>query len=119
MEIVQLVLPEGLDRLPAPDRVFIGGGGKKLGRIIEAAAGRLRPGGVMVANTVLIQNIDAALGAFTALGFETDITQVQISGGKKMPWGDRLQPQNPVWIITGVAPGSRPEETPIPDVPPA
>lgn len=119
MEIVHLVMPEGLDRLPAPDRVFIGGGGKNLGRIIEAAAGRLRPGGVMVANTVLIQNIDAALGAFTTLGFETDITQVQISGGKKMPWGDRLQPQNPVWIITGASPDGRPQETPMPGTPPA
>ena len=73
----------------------------------------------MVANTVLIQNIDAALGAFTALGFETDITHVQISGGKKMPWGDRLQPQNPVWIITGAAPDGRPQETPTPGTPTA
>jgi precorrin-6Y C5,15-methyltransferase (decarboxylating) len=115
MEIVRLVLPEGLEDLPAPDRVFIGGGGKNLGRIIEAAAARLRPGGVMVANTVLLQNIDAALTAFGGLGFETDIIQVQVSGGKKMPWGDRLAPQNPVWIITGIAPDGRSEETPIPD----
>ncbi len=104
MEIVQLVLPDGLERLPPPDRVFIGGGGKDLGRIIAAAAERLRPGGVIVANTVLLQNIDVATAALSGLGFAVDIVQMQVSVGKKMPWGDRLQPQNPVWIITGTAP---------------
>lgn len=106
MEIAHLSLPEGLEYLPAPDRVFIGGGGSDLPRIIAAAGARLRPGGVMVVNTVLLQNIDAALTALAGLRFDTDVVQVQISVGKKMPWGDRLAPHNPVWIITGNAPES-------------
>ncbi len=105
MEIVQRSLPEGLEDLPAPDRVFIGGGGKELPRIIAAAGARLRAGGVMVVNTVLLQNIDAALAAFGELGFEAEVVQVQISVGRKMPWGDRLAPLNPVWILTAGAPG--------------
>lgn len=106
MEIVRLSLPDGLADLPAPDRIFIGGGGKELPRIIAAAGARLRPGGIMVVNTVLLQNIDAALSAFGALGFETEVIHVQISVGRRMPWGDRLAPLNPVWILTAGAPGA-------------
>ena len=109
LEIVQATLPDGLDDLPAPDRIFIGGGGKDLGRIMETAGARLRPGGVMVVNTVLIQNIDVALTGFRRLGLATDIVQIQVSAAKKMPWGDRLSPQNPVWIITGAASESPPK----------
>ncbi len=31
----------------------------------------------------------------------TEVVQVQISRGKAMPWSQRLEAQNPVWIITG------------------
>jgi len=38
LKIVQTELPEGLEGLPKPDRIFIGGGGRELGRIITEAA---------------------------------------------------------------------------------
>lgn len=101
LRVVQTVLPEGLDALPDPDRVFIGGGGKDLDRIIRAAAIRLSRDGVIVVNTVLISNTDRALTTLRKLDFETEMVQIQINTAKPMPWGDRLQAQNPVWIITG------------------
>jgi precorrin-6B C5,15-methyltransferase / cobalt-precorrin-6B C5,C15-methyltransferase len=101
LTVVQTVLPEGLDALPDPDRIFIGGGGKDLDRIIRAAAIRLSRDGVIVVNTVLISNTDRALIALRELDFDTEMVQIQVNTAKPMPWGDRLQAQNPVWIITG------------------
>ena len=101
LEIIHSVLPGGLDDLPVPDRVFIGGGGRDLEKIIKSACKHLKEGGIVVINTVLIQNIKSALDTLKQIGFQTEIVQVQISRGCGMPWGERLEAQNPVWIISG------------------
>ena len=102
LEIVQTVLPQGLGGLPRPDRIFIGGGGQDLAKIINAAVTFLKPDGLVVVNTVLMQNLQTAVEALRALDFKTSEIQVQVSRGREMPWGDRLEAQNPVWIITGM-----------------
>ena len=101
LEIFQAELPDGLERLPRPDRVFIGGGGRQLKSIITAAARYLKSWGVIVVNTVLIPNVETARAALESLDFSTEIIQVQISRSRPMPWAERLEALNPVWIITG------------------
>ncbi len=101
LEIVQAVLPEGLSGLARPDRIFVGGGGKDLKTIVTAAAKYLKPGGRIVVNTVLIPNLQAVLAALGRLKFETDVIQVQINRSRQMPWAERFDAQNPVWIISG------------------
>jgi len=101
LEIMPAVLPEGLAGLPRPDRIFIGGGGRDLENIINAAVTFLKPDGLVVVNTVLMQNIPTATEALRALEFKTSTVQVQISRSQHMPWGDRFEAQNPVWIISG------------------
>ena len=102
LEIVQAVLPEGLAGARRPDRIFIGGGGRDMENIIKAAVAFLKPDGLVVVNTVLIQNIQTATETLEALGFKINVVHVQISRSRAMPWGERLDPQNPVWIITGM-----------------
>ena len=101
LQIVQATLPDGLENLPEPDRIFIGGGGKRLGAIIRAAAARLTARGIMVSNTVLIKNLDVAVETLKQYDLNTELIQVQISRGREMPWDQRLEAQNPVWIVTG------------------
>lgn len=103
LEIIQAVLPRGLENLPKPDRIFIGGGGKNLEEIIRISAGYLNPGGIVVINTVLIQNLETALTTLKRIGFKSEVIQIQLSRGKNMPWGQRFEAQNPVWIIRGIA----------------
>jgi precorrin-6B C5,15-methyltransferase / cobalt-precorrin-6B C5,C15-methyltransferase len=102
LRIVQATLPEGLAGLPSPDRIFIGGGGKDLGAIITAAARYLRPDGVMVVNAVLLSNLTTVLETFKQLGYVTEVVQVQVQRGREMPWGERLEALNPVWIVSGI-----------------
>jgi precorrin-6Y C5,15-methyltransferase (decarboxylating) len=101
LKIVQAVLPEGLSGLARPDRIFIGGGGKDLKTIVTAAAKYLKPGGRIVINTVLIPNLQVVTAALSRLKFETDVIQVQINRTRQMPWAERFEAQNPVWIISG------------------
>ncbi len=101
LEIIHTKLPHGLESLPQPDRIFIGGGGRDLGEIIKKASFYLKKNGIIVINTVLIQNIEAALQPLKKAGFTTDFIQIQVNNKKDMPWGERLESQNPVWIITG------------------
>jgi precorrin-6Y C5,15-methyltransferase (decarboxylating) len=101
MQVVQAVLPEGLAGLPRPDRVFIGGGGQQLNSIIESAASCLTADGVVVINTVLLPNVVTARETLDALGFRTSVVQVQVSQSRKMPWAERMEARNPVWIISG------------------
>jgi precorrin-6Y C5,15-methyltransferase (decarboxylating) len=101
MEIRQATLPDGLDGLPAPDRVFIGGGGRHLETIIRTAAGYLPSDGVMVLNTVLFDNLSTSLTVLKELGFLTETVQIQINRSREMPWSERFEALSPVWIITG------------------
>ena len=101
LDIVQAVMPAKLADLPRPDRVFIGGGGRSLNTIINTAAACLRPGGVMVINTVVIASVATALSALESLDFETEIVQIQVNTGRRIPTGERMEAANPVWIATG------------------
>lgn len=90
-----------MDDLPDPDRIFIGGGGKDLVKIVQQAGKRLDQKGVMVINTVLIQNMEPVLAALKNMGFKSELVQVQVSKSKTMPVGERLEAFNPVWVISG------------------
>jgi precorrin-6Y C5,15-methyltransferase (decarboxylating) len=102
LKVIQAELPEGLGELPLPDRVFIGGGGRQLKSIISVAAQYLKPEGVIVVNTILIPNVEMARATLENLDFNTEIIQVQINRSRPMPWADRLEALNPVWIVTGM-----------------
>jgi precorrin-6Y C5,15-methyltransferase (decarboxylating) len=102
LRVVQAVLPAGLARLPKPDRIFIGGGGRDLLSIVSEAVRHLKPDGIIVINTVLLQSVHGAWAALRRLGFATEMVQVQIQRSAPMPWSERLEALNPVWIITGI-----------------
>ncbi|MFW6297342.1 MAG: precorrin-6Y C5,15-methyltransferase (decarboxylating) subunit CbiT, partial [Desulfosalsimonas sp.] len=101
VEVVEKTLPSAIDELPDPDRIFIGGGGKDIAEIAHKAGKRLAPGGRMVINVVVLQNLANCLNTLEELGFETQVTQVQVSRSSAMDAGMRLAALNPVFIVTG------------------
>ncbi len=103
VSVFEAELPDGMDDLPDPDRVFIGGGGKRLAAIIDRAACRLKTDGILVVNAVLLESMQAAVEAMRAQGLRTDITQIQISRSRPMATGERMEALNPVWIVRGVS----------------
>lgn len=93
--------PEGIEDLKTPDRVFIGGGGENLVQIIKTSCDRLAPYGIIVINTVLLQNLEVSVRLLKENKFDPEVVQVQISRSKGMPFGDRFEALNPVWVISG------------------
>jgi precorrin-6Y C5,15-methyltransferase (decarboxylating) len=108
LEVARAELPLGLDELPSPDRVFIGGGGGQLGAIISAARRRLSPGGVMVVAAVRLEALETARRVMAQEGLSPEVTQVQVSRGAPLGGGSFLKALNPVWLIKGAcaAPGA-------------
>jgi len=104
IKILNLDFPEGSEQLPDPDRIFIGGGGSQLEPIMETCCLRLQEQGTMVINTILIQNMVTAIRVLKKNHFSPEMVHIQVSRSKPMPYGDRLDPLNPVWIISGRKP---------------
>ena len=71
--------PEALVALPAPDRIFIGGSGKRLVEILHIAANRLRPDGLIVVNAVLESTRDTALTTLKKLGLQVHLTTLALT----------------------------------------
>lgn len=99
--VVQATLPTGLDRLPRPHRIFIGGGGKTLSTIIDQAASFLLEDGLLVVNCVLLENMLEAVKTMEKNGFCVDLVQIQVSRSRKVAEGRMLKSENPVFVITG------------------
>ncbi|MFZ5427283.1 MAG: precorrin-6y C5,15-methyltransferase (decarboxylating) subunit CbiE [Thermodesulfobacteriota bacterium] len=96
--------PEAFLGLPDPDRVFMGGSlGCGTGALSEACS-RLKPGGRIVAATVLLGSLSRALGHFGKLGWETATTQVQAGVSSPLAGDVRLAALNPVFIISADKP---------------
>ena len=101
IEIIHGELPDSMNKLPKPHRIFIGGGGKNLNLILEQACENLLNNGIIVINAVLISNISNSLNILKSKNFTTDLFEINISRLKSMPWDGRMEALNPVWIITG------------------
>lgn len=104
LEVVRADLPQGLEALPDPDRVFIGGGGAALAAIITAALRRLQPGGVLVVAAVRLEALENARRVLAQEGLTPEVTQVQVSRGAPLGGGSYLKALNPLWLIKGALP---------------
>lgn len=97
LKLVAGAAPEALSALPAPDRVFLGGGPYE--PAIRAALEK-NPRLRAVAAVTALEDLSDALSAYETLGLgEPEVVQLQISrthGPKR-----DLLALNPVWLITG------------------
>lgn len=95
--------------LPAPDAVFLGGGGDGIGSLIELCLSRLaeRPSpiaGRLVANLTTLESLAEAVAELRRAGLEWRLSQVAIARGRDL--GGRLgwEALNPVQILSARVP---------------
>ncbi len=103
IEVVHTFAPEGLDGLPAPTTVFIGGSGGNIETIVDYVSRKLMPGGQIVINVVALENLNSALKMLNLRGFNTDITQVSIARSVNTRELTRFEALNSVFIISAIA----------------
>lgn len=99
LEVVVGAAPAALAGLPAPDAVFVGGGGSDPG-VIEAAAAALRPGGRLVANAVTLEMQALLLERAARLGGELTTIAIARAGavGGMTGWRPAMPVVQWAWV---------------------
>jgi precorrin-6Y C5,15-methyltransferase (decarboxylating) len=98
--LIEAFAPEGLDDLPDPDRVFIGGSGGMLEEIIEAVDRRLKPDGFIVLNAVTLDTLTKSVEFLEDHGYTVEVTCVNIAKTRGLTEYKMFEAHNPVYIIT-------------------
>jgi precorrin-6Y C5,15-methyltransferase (decarboxylating) len=106
--VVHARAPEGLDRLPDPDAVFVGGSGGALAEILGIAAKRLRAGGRIVVNAITLETLHETVETHRRLGLEHEAILVSIARSKPLLEMMSFEALNPVYIVTAWRPEPAP-----------
>jgi cobalt-precorrin-6B (C15)-methyltransferase len=94
-----------LPTLPQVDAVVVGGTWGDTKQVIQLAISKLKPGGRIVIDTILIETMYQALATVDELKLkEVDITQVTIAKARKVTTGTMMLARNPVMIISATKP---------------
>jgi precorrin-6Y C5,15-methyltransferase (decarboxylating) len=92
--------PEILYRLPAPDRIFIGGSGGNLSKILSFCGGNLAPDGSIVLALATVEHLSEAVKWANDRNWNYHLLQVQLSRSVSVGQLTRFSPLNPVTILT-------------------
>ncbi len=95
--VVEGIAPDAFAGLPAPDAVFVGGGGARPG-VLEGIVEALRPGGRLVANAVTLEMEGVLLERYARHGGE--LLQMAISRARPIGGFNGWQPARPMtqWV---------------------
>ena len=100
LHLQKAIAPEGLEDLPKPDAVFIGGSGGKMKEIL-ACVEEKNPKARICITAIALESLEAACHALTEAGYETQISQIAVSRSKKAGSLHLLLAENPVFLIRG------------------
>lgn len=100
VKLVEAYAPEGLDDLPDPDRVFIGGAGGNLEEIIEQVDRRLKGDGLIVINAVTLDTLTKSIEALEYHGYQIEVVCINVSRTKPLTEFKLFEAHNPVYVIT-------------------
>jgi precorrin-6B C5,15-methyltransferase / cobalt-precorrin-6B C5,C15-methyltransferase len=91
--------PAVFDGLPAPDAVFVGGTGREVARLLEAAYQALRRGGRLVVNVATLETLSATYAALKALAPAVQVLLVSVARGTEQLETLRFEAVNPTFLL--------------------
>lgn len=104
LQAIAGMAPEALTSLPSPDRIFIGGGGPCLLKILKACTSRLNPNGLIVGNFATIERCNAAQSYLKSVNFDVQMLQINLSRSVAIAQSTRFSPLNPVTLLQAIPP---------------
>ncbi len=100
-EVVLGKAQDVLPKLPQVDAVVVGGTWGDTKQVIQLAIDRVKKGGRIVIDTILIETMYQALATISEMQLlELDVTQVTIAKARKVTTGTMMLARNPVTIIS-------------------
>lgn len=91
--------PAVFAELPAPDAVFVGGTGREIGRLLEAAFAALRPAGRLAVNVATLESLNTTYAALKNLTRPVQVLLVNISRGTEQLETLRFEAVNPTFLL--------------------
>ncbi|MFP3260872.1 MAG: precorrin-6Y C5,15-methyltransferase (decarboxylating) subunit CbiT [Sulfolobus sp.] len=86
------------------DAVFIGGGSEVIKEIMKVVDEKLKSGGRVVADAILLETAVSVLSALDELGYKSEVIEVIVAKGMKTSKGYAMISRNPIFIIYGEKP---------------
>lgn len=96
--------PEAWADLPDPDSVFVGGSGRGICRLVEAAYQRLCKGGRLAATMGNVDNLVESYHALRAQGPDIKVWMVNVARGNYQMERIRFESLNPTFLMAVVKP---------------
>jgi cobalt-precorrin-6B (C15)-methyltransferase len=94
-----------LPSLPQVDAVIIGGSSPDTARVIRLGIDRLKNGGRIVIDTILVETLYDAISTINETQLrEVDVIQATIAKGKMLAVGTMMVARNPITIISATKP---------------
>ena len=104
-EVILSKAQDILPLLPQVDAIIIGGTWGNIEQIIRLSIDKLKKGGRLVIDTILIETMYKALTTINEASLdEVDVTQVIIAKARKVTTGTMMLARNPVLIISATKP---------------
>ncbi|OGW41238.1 MAG: precorrin-6Y C5,15-methyltransferase (decarboxylating) subunit CbiT [Nitrospirae bacterium GWD2_57_9] len=100
MEVIQAAAPHGLEALPSPDRVFIGGSSGTMEQVLKIVNGKM-PSGIVVINCATLDSLNEAITALERYGFPVDVAEISVSRSKMLAGKRQMAALNPVFVVKG------------------
>ncbi len=98
--LINAKAPQGMETWPCPDAVFIGGTGGELAELIRLCLNKLNANGWLVMNFVTLENLSTAVETLKTENAVWDVCQLQASRSQAILHMNRMQAENPVWIVS-------------------
>jgi precorrin-6Y C5,15-methyltransferase (decarboxylating) len=86
--------------LPPPDADFVGGTGREVGRLLEAAHAALRPGGRLAVNVATLEALGATYEALKRLAGPVQALLVNVARGTEQLETLRFDAVNPTFLLS-------------------
>jgi precorrin-6Y C5,15-methyltransferase (decarboxylating) len=92
--------PDAWANLPSPDCIFVGGSGREVSRIVDAALSRLRPGGRLVANVGSLENLAAVHDVLQRKSSDVKVCMINLARGTYQLERVRFEALNPSFLLS-------------------
>jgi cobalt-precorrin-6B (C15)-methyltransferase len=100
VQVIEGKAPEALVNLPQADAIIVGGS-KNLREVVKFSFEKLREGGRIVVNAILLETGFTALNEIKRAGFaDIDVIQVSVAKGKEVSAGTMMLARNPITIVS-------------------
>jgi precorrin-6Y C5,15-methyltransferase (decarboxylating) len=100
LKAIHGIAPAVFDGLPAPDAIFVGGAGKEVARLLEAAFAALRSGGRMVVNVATLEALNTTYAVLKQIASPVQAMLINLARGNEQLETLRFEALNPTFLLS-------------------